>query len=65
MDLVQTRGGLDLRPIVLWQEVQVEILEGFKEAANIFGASKGTKEFDERRRRLSWGCLRDMGQWRV
>ncbi|KAH8980052.1 hypothetical protein EDB92DRAFT_1820676 [Lactarius akahatsu] len=46
-------GGLDLRPIVRWHEVHVEILEGFREAAKRFGVSRGTREFDKRRRRLS------------
>jgi len=49
----QTRGGLDL--IVRWHELHVEILEGLREATKRFGVNegKGTRGFDERRRRLS------------
>jgi hypothetical protein len=50
-NLAQTRGGLGL--IVRWHDVQVEILEGFREATKRDGASKGTRGFDKRRRRLS------------
>jgi hypothetical protein len=51
LHLAQTRGGLGL--IVRWHDVQVEILEGFREVTKRDGASKGTRGFDKRRRRLS------------
>ena len=52
-NLTQTRDGLDLRPSVRWHEVHFEILEDFRETAERFGVTSGTREFDKRRRRLS------------
>ena len=54
---MQREAGLDFRPIVRWQDVHVEIFEGFGEAAKVPEDENGVKGFDETRRRLGRGCF--------
>jgi hypothetical protein len=59
-DLAQT-NGLDLRPIVRWHEMHVEILEGLGEVNMTSGGDTGVIKFDETLRRFIGGWFIDMG----